>query len=68
MDTDDFSNLAYSLISRASQVSDTLKMEIGIMSREYTNEDDWLRGVQTYCRKIIATADDFVDSWDLEQG
>ncbi len=35
MDTDDFSEMAYDLIVQALLVSDTLKVEIGAMSRNY---------------------------------
>lgn len=67
MDTDDFSEMAYTLIVRASLVSDTLKVELGALSRDYSNEEEWLRGVQEYCREILDSPDEFVDFWNLEE-
>ena len=43
MDTDDFSEMAWKMIEKAAQVSDTLKAELGAMSMEHAAEDDWLR-------------------------
>ncbi len=67
MDTDDFSEMAYDLIVRASMFSDTLKAELGAMSRNYNNENDWLAGVQKHCREILADPEAYVDFWDLEE-
>ena len=65
MDTDDLSEMAYALIVQASLVSDTLKVELGAMSRNCGNEEEWLHGVQEYCREIHAHPDAFVDFWNL---
>jgi hypothetical protein len=67
MDTDDFSELAYDIIVQAARFSDTLKTELGALSRNYKNENDWLRAVQEHCREIIADPDAYVDFWDLAE-
>ena len=67
MDTDDFSEMAYDLIVQASLVSDTLKVELGAMSRNYNNENDWLAGVQELCREILADPEGYVDFWNLAE-
>lgn len=59
--------MAYGLIVQASLVSDTLKAELGAMSRNYKNETDWLRGIQEYCREILADPDAYVAFWNLEE-
>ncbi len=67
MDTDDFSEMAYSIIVLAARVSDTLKAELGAVGRNYNNENGWLRGVQEHCREILADPDAYVDFWGLEE-
>lgn len=65
MDTDDFSEMAYNIIVLAARFSDTLKTELGALSRNQKNENDWLRAVQEHCWEIIADPDAYVDFWDL---
>jgi hypothetical protein len=67
MDTDEFSDMAYNVIVQAARVSDTLKAELGAMSRIYKNEDDWLRGVQVHLRDILANAKGYVELWNLQE-
>lgn len=67
MDTDNLSEMAYELIVRAAQVCDTLKVELGALSRSCSNEEVWLRSVQECCQEIIAGPDDYVDFWNLEE-
>ena len=66
MDTDDFSEMAWDIIVRAAQVSDTLKAELGAMSMEYANEDDWLRGAWEFLQEIAEAPEEFVEFWNLE--
>ena len=67
MDTDDLSEMAWDIIARASQVSDTLKADLGARSSNYGNEDDWLRGVLKFLQRIVEVPGDYVDYWNLEE-
>jgi hypothetical protein len=67
MDTDDLSDMAWDIIARAAQVSDTLKADLGARSGRYENEDDWLRGVRKFLQKIVEDPGDYVDYWNLEE-
>lgn len=67
MDTDDLSIMAYRLISQAARGSDTLKAELGALSRNYKNEDDWLRGAQNHLQEIVDDPGAYVDYWNLEE-
>lgn len=67
MDTDDLTEMAWDIIIRAAHVSDTLKAELGAMSRHFHNEDDWLRGVRDHLVEIVEDSDEYVDYWNLEE-
>jgi hypothetical protein len=67
MDTDDLSDMAWDIIARAAQVSDTLKADLGVRSSRYGNEDAWLRGVGKFLQKIVEEPGDYVDYWNLEE-
>jgi hypothetical protein len=67
MDTDDLSEMAWEIIARAAQVSDTLKVDLGARSSRYRNEDDWLRGVLKFLQRIVEDPGDYVDYWNLEE-
>jgi len=67
MDTDDLTEMAYDIIVRAAQLSDTLKADLGARSLRYESEDDWLRGVLEFLQRIVAAPDDYVDYWNLEE-
>jgi hypothetical protein len=67
MDTNDLSELAWELIVRAAQVSDTLKADLGARSGRYGNEDDWLSGALKFLQRIVEDPGDYVDYWNLEE-
>lgn len=67
MDTDDFSDMAYAVIRQAARISDTLKAELGAMSRNYRHENDWLRGVKKRLLGIQSHPQDYVNLWSLEE-
>jgi hypothetical protein len=67
MDTDDMSEMAWGIIARASQVSDTLKADLGARSGRCGNEDDWLRGVMKFLQRIVEVPGEYVDYWNLEE-
>jgi hypothetical protein len=60
MDTDDLTEMAWEIIAQAAQVSDTLTTDLGARSGRYGNEDDWLRGVLKFFKKIV---DSPVNMW-----
>jgi hypothetical protein len=66
MDTDDLTEMAWGVIASASQVSDTLKAELGSMASRFRSEDEWLRGVRAHLVDIFEDPAEYVDSWDLE--
>jgi hypothetical protein len=68
MDTDDLAEMAWEIIAQAAQVSDTLKADLCARSGRYGNEDDWLRGVLKFLKKIVDAPGEYVDYWNLEEG
>lgn len=66
MDTDDLTEMAWGVIVSASQVSDTLKAELGSMASRFKTEDEWLGGVRAHLLEILEDPAEYVDSWDLE--
>jgi hypothetical protein len=67
MDTDDLSEMAWEIIARAAQVSNTLKADLGAESSGYGREDDWLRGVLKFLHKIVEDPGDYVKYWKLDE-
>jgi len=59
--------MAWGIIARAARVSDTLKAELGALSLNYKNEDDWLCGAQQHLQGILADPDAYVKLWNLEE-
>lgn len=66
MDTDDLTEMAWDVIVSASQVSDTLKAELGAMASPFKTENEWLRGIRAHLVEIFEDPAAYVDSWDLE--
>jgi hypothetical protein len=66
MDSDDLTEMSWGIIVSASQVSDTLKAELGAMASRFKTEDEWLRGVRVHLVEIFEGPAEYVDSWDLE--
>ncbi len=67
MDTDAFSIMAYRVIAHSARGSDTLKAELGALSRNYKNEDDWVRAAQNHLQQIANDPEAYVDYWNLEE-
>lgn len=59
--------MAYGIIVQAARVSDTLKAELGALSRDYNIEDDWLQGVQKHFQAILTDPKSYVEFWNLEE-
>ena len=66
METDDLTEMAWGVIVSASQVSDTLKAELGAMASRFKTEDEWFRGARAHLMEIFEDPAEYVDSWDLE--
>lgn len=64
MDTDDLTPMAYEMIPMAGDVLDDLRLEIGVASREFETEDDYLRGVRAYLKDILRSATRYLDDHD----
>jgi len=64
MDTDDLTEMAYETISRAGDVLDVLRSEIGAAAAGKTMEDEFLRGVRSHLSRILRSARDYLDSWN----
>ena len=67
MDTDEFSEMAYDIIVRATRISDTLKTELGALSSRYKSENEWLGGVQEHLRIIVDDPESYADYWNLQE-
>jgi len=68
MDTDDLTEMAWDVIVHAAHVSDTLKAELGAMTRTspFKTEDEWLRGIRAHLAEIGKDPVEYVDSRGLE--
>lgn len=64
MDTDDLTEMAYETITRAGNVLDVLRSEIGASASDMKTEDDFLHGVATHLRKILKSPKSYLDFWD----
>jgi hypothetical protein len=64
VDTDSLTPMAYETISRAGDVLDVLRSEIGASAEGKETEDDFLRGVRTHLRGILRSARDYLDDWN----
>ena len=66
MDTDDLTEMAYEMISIAGKISEYLVCDIGVRSKDYKNEDDYLTGIQRFLRGLIRRPRSYLESWNLE--
>ena len=64
MDTSYLTPMAYETISRAGDVLDVLRSEIGASASEKKTEDDFLRGVRAHLRGILKSAREYLDEWN----
>jgi hypothetical protein len=64
MDTDDLTPMAYETISRAGDVLDVLRSEIGASASGKKTEDEFLRGVRSHLREILRSANSYLDDWN----
>ncbi len=67
MDTDDLSELAYECIIYANEATDILKTELGAECSKHTNEDDYLKAIESYVAAIKDEPDEYLENWCLEE-
>jgi len=67
MDTDDLTEMAYESIIIANAITDFLKCDIGVWSKDYKDENDYLNGILKFIRKVKNAPEDYLDYWDLLQ-
>ncbi len=64
MDTDYLTEMAYKTITRAGDVLDVLRSEIGASASDKKTEDEFLRGVRVHLRKILKSPRAYLDDWN----
>ena len=64
MDTDDLTPMAYETITRAEEVLDVLRSEIGASASDKKSEDDFLLGARAHLRRILRSAREYLDDWN----
>jgi hypothetical protein len=64
VDTDSLTPMAYETISRAGDVLDVLRSEIGASASDKKTEDDFLRGVRSHLRGALRSAREYLDGWN----
>lgn len=64
MDTDYLTEMAYDTITRAGDVLDVLRTEIGASASDKETEDDFLRGVVARLRRIAKSPKPYLDYWN----
>ena len=65
MDTDDLTEMAYESITIANRITDYLKCDLGVRSKNYKDEDAYLDGILKFVRKIKRDPEDYIDYWNL---
>lgn len=67
MDTDDFSEEAYEVLTLAHGINEFLWVELGALSSKYEDEEEYLKGALKFIRKIKKDPEGFQDLWLLEE-
>lgn len=67
MDTDNLTPMAYETISRAGDILDVLRNEIGASASGKKTEDDFLRGVRSHLRAIMRSTSRYLDDWNYAE-
>jgi len=65
MDTDDLTPMAYESIIIANWITDFLKCDIGVRSKDYKDENAYLKGILKFIRKVKNAPENYLDYWDL---
>ena len=67
MDTDDLSDMSYKVLMMSESITHILTVEIGAMSKNYNDENSYLKGILKFIRSIKKHPNDYIDHWGLEQ-
>jgi len=65
MDTDDLTEKAYESILIANAITDFLKCDIGVRSKDYEDENAYLNGILKFVRKIKNDPEGYLDYWNI---
>ena len=65
MDTDDLTEMAYESIIIANELTDFLKCDLGVRSKDYKDENAYLNGILKFIQKIKNDAEAYLDYWNL---
>ena len=67
MDTDELTAMAYQMIQIAEGISEYLSCDIGVRSREYDSEDDYLAEISAFLQRIVHNPERYLQSWNLDE-
>ena len=67
MDTDELFEEARGIFSTAFEISEFLRVDIGVMAKKYENENDYLDAVHKFVKSIAKDQSDYLDVWVLEE-
>ena len=67
MDTDDLTEEAYEILPLADGINDFLITDLGVMSRDFGREDEYLKGMLAFILDIKDDPDEYRDSWCLDE-
>lgn len=65
MDTDDLTEMAYESIIIANEITDFLKCDLGVRSKDYKDENAYLKGILKFIQKIKNDPEGYLNSWNL---
>ena len=65
MDTDGLTEMAYESIIIANEITDFLKCDLGVRSKDYEDENAYLNGILQFIQKIKNDPEGYLDSWNL---
>ena len=65
MDTDDLTEMAYESIIIANEITDFLKCDLGVRSKDYKDENAYLNGILKFVQKIGNDPKAYLDFWNL---
>ena len=66
MDTDDLTEMAYKCIHLGYEASDYLRCNLGLLSKDYKDEDSWLNGILEFVKKIEIDPVDYLVHCNIE--